>query len=111
MQLTEKVGDRQNVQPRVLLSIVQEMRSRLTADAGTSSDFFFRGGCTLIVDPITGRVDYAIRKRIGSDSRLQKERGFRMGLRDSLSGLYLNATSGADPARALALLHSLDPEG
>lgn len=40
-------------------------------------DFFFRGGCTLIIDAETSRVRYVIRKNIDSQRRLEREREYR----------------------------------
>lgn len=39
-------------------------------------DFFFRGGCTLLIDPDTAKVRYCIYKRITSDNRLNRMRKF-----------------------------------
>ena len=40
-------------------------------------DFYFRGGCTLVIDPESGAVRYAIRKRIDDADRLRKEIAYR----------------------------------
>ena len=42
-------------------------------------DFYFRGGCTLIIDPKTGSIRYCIRKPIWTkqDDRLAQEKSFR----------------------------------
>ena len=50
------------------------------------ADFYFRGGCTLIIDPITAKIRYCIRKRITSDERLRHEREFRTSHGDDHDG-------------------------
>jgi hypothetical protein len=75
------------------------------------SDFAYRGGCTLIIDPTSGAVRYCIRKSIRksldapwSDERLLRERRFRQGaFGDSVGGIYL---SDADSTNPFALLHA-----
>ncbi|MEA2733632.1 MAG: hypothetical protein QOE14_83 [Humisphaera sp.] len=67
-------------------------------------DFYFRGGCTLIIDAESARVRYVIRKSIDSERRIERERAFRG------SGQSLFATYFADPSTGrvkepFALLH------
>lgn len=45
-----------------------QARADAGEDVGAGADFPFRGGVTLIVDPRAGRIRYAIRKAIRSDS-------------------------------------------
>jgi hypothetical protein len=67
-------------------------------DAG-DFDFIFRGGCTLLVDPGTYEVRYAINKHILSEGpgRLERQRDFLRG-----EGTDLRATYFGDPARESA---------
>ena len=73
-------------------------------------DFTFRGGCTLLIDPATSRVRYAITKHILSDGRLQRQRSYLGG--DGADGTSLRATYFGDvrPGQAarepFAVLHS-----
>ena len=62
----------------------------------------FRGGATVIIDPVTGRICYWIRKRINDDSRLEKERAFRLGVSDSPDRAIYFEPSGD---KTFALLH------
>ncbi|WP_425619294.1 hypothetical protein NA78x_003032 [Anatilimnocola sp. NA78] len=39
--------------------------------------FYFRGGCTLIVDGRSGAIRYAVRKAVNNEQRLADERSFR----------------------------------
>jgi hypothetical protein len=57
--------------------------------AGEEPDFWFRGGCTLIIDLETGRLRYCIYKRITSESRYELQRNFLAG---KSAGLSLAAT-------------------
>lgn len=47
------------------------------ASAEIHADFYFRGGCTLIVDGRSGQIRYVIRKGIANLERLEAERKFR----------------------------------
>lgn len=52
-------------------------------------DFIMRGGCTLIVDPSSGRVRYCVYKNITSEKRLRRMRSFlKDGVSPSLYGAY-----------------------
>ncbi|MEE8525985.1 MAG: tetratricopeptide repeat-containing protein [Thermoanaerobaculia bacterium] len=57
-------------------------------------DFKFSGGCTLLIDPNTYRVRYAITKHILSDGRLRRQRAFRGGDNPALRATYFG-----DPER------------
>ena len=74
-------------------------------DAASKPDFWFRGGCTLIVNPRTGNIRYCIAKSIGSanDERLDRERRFRQGqFGDRVGGIYLDSDERGNP---FAFLH------
>jgi hypothetical protein len=43
---------------------------------GAKPDFTFRGGATLLISTVTGQVRYVIGKRVGSNTRLEKQRSF-----------------------------------
>ena len=62
-------------------------------------DFIFRGGCTLLVDPSTYQVRYAINKHILSEGpgRLERQRDYMAG-----DGTGLRATYFGDPTRETA---------
>jgi hypothetical protein len=67
------------------------------AFAEAKQDFYFRGGCTLVIDPKTGVIRYCIRKSIWSESRLNQERRFRQGdFGDAAGGAYLGPSSPDD---------------
>jgi hypothetical protein len=72
------------------------------------SDFIFRGGTTLIIDPRAGRIRYAIRKNIRSKARLEENRAFQSGSGTALGlrGNYFRDTR--DNHNPFALLHATE---
>jgi hypothetical protein len=82
----------------LVVEITQRRRAFLdpqqqkAADKGTKfpteRDFWFRGGCTLLVDPQTGFVRYSIRKDITSNNRLERQRSFLNAPDGSLRTTY-----------------------
>jgi hypothetical protein len=77
--------------------------------------YHLRGGCTLLIDPETGRVRYAISKRIGSSLRKQRIEQFLRGrLADlgeaALDQFHLRDAGGA-AIEPLALLHRTSDDG
>lgn len=80
------------------------------ADAGEVEppppDFWFRGGCTLLVDLETGKVRYAVGKGIGSDRRLETQRRFLTApLAPSLRATYFADPRTSGHREPFALLH------
>jgi hypothetical protein len=83
-----------------------EMDSGKVAFKDARRDFYFRGGCTLVIDPRTGEIRYCVRKSIKtqSDERLARERRFRQGqFGDKVGGAYL--AGDRDDANPFAFLH------
>ena len=71
--------------------------------AKARSDFEFRGGCTLIIDPDSGDIRYCITKSIDGEERLAREREFRQGPSgDEVGGIYLAGDRTGNP---FAFLH------
>jgi hypothetical protein len=91
--------------PQVLISIVQERKEQLN-----DQSFMFSGGCTIVIDPRSGEVQYVICKNINSASRLEEERAFHLNSRVGLVGLYLGAVNETYPSRQLANLHGFETE-
>jgi hypothetical protein len=68
------------------------------------SDFVFRGGCTLLIDPREGRIRYCVRKPIRDNARLARERQFRLGAAgDGVGGIYIDG--GGRRRNPFAFLH------
>ncbi|MEO6811914.1 MAG: hypothetical protein ABI353_22625, partial [Isosphaeraceae bacterium] len=68
-------------------------------------DFWFRGGCTLIIDPESGEIRYCVRKSIQTegDTRLERQRQFEQtGANPSIADTYFDVR-GRNP---FALLHT-----
>ena len=72
-------------------------------------DFKFRGGCTLLIDPASGRVRYAINKHILSENRLNRQRAFLTGSNRndrSLRATYFgDGMPGVPEKERFAILH------
>lgn len=68
-------------------------------------DFWFRGGCTLLIDPETGQIRYCIRKSVRNDDRLADQRAFeRTGALPSNADTYFGSR-GRTPFAALHADH------
>ncbi len=69
-------------------------------------DFWFRGGCTILIDLDSREVRYAIGKGITSASRLDRQRRFLSGDADgSLAATYFGDPRVREDAEPFALLH------
>lgn len=74
----------------------------ISYDDVETPDFWFRGGCTVIIDPCTGEIRYCIRKRVTDDKRLQRERDWRLTAQlENSQALYRDA----DASNPFAMLH------
>lgn len=64
----------------------------------------YRGGCTLLVDPDTGRVRYCIRKRVASEERVaaQREHAAAEALLSPRAAYFSNWANAPEP---FAMLH------
>jgi len=70
-------------------------------------DFWFRGGCTVLVDLDRGEVRYCIGKGITARERLESQRGFVSGKSDcSLRATYFGDPRRQEEAEPFALLHN-----
>ncbi|MFL6262219.1 MAG: hypothetical protein ACJ76Y_21190 [Thermoanaerobaculia bacterium] len=67
-------------------------------------DFWFRGGCAVLVDLDRGAVRYCIGKGMLSDSRLSSQRAFARTT-TSLQATYFGAPRGWENAEPFAMLH------
>jgi hypothetical protein len=75
-------------------------------------DFWFRGGCTLLVDPETYQVRYCLQKDITSESRLHRQRAFLTGKTDaSLQATYFGGLESSHHQEPFALMHRAGEEG
>jgi hypothetical protein len=76
-------------------------RGQLAYDK-VEAEFYFRGGCTLIVDGHSGEIRYAVRKGIAKEERLEAERAHR---RDTGNFQLADSYFQADERNPFRLLH------
>jgi hypothetical protein len=69
-------------------------------------DFWFRGGCTLVLDEETFDIRYCITKSIHSAARLRRQRAFLTGRTDaSLRATYFGGMTDGEVREPFSLLH------
>lgn len=98
-----------NEQPRLQWVIELTQRIPQYADpaaegSGAAPDYYFRGGCTLLVDADTGKVRYSVKKPL-NDARKEKQRRYLLEEgNESLAATYFGdvTTEGNEP---FAMLH------
>ena len=56
--------------------VVEAIQRNIVTDPTTNQESTHRGGCTILIDLENERIRYAIRKRVGSNSRISAERQF-----------------------------------
>jgi hypothetical protein len=67
-------------------------------------DYYFRGGCTLVIDGRTGKVRYSIRKRLDDRRRKQQQEYLTGSGNESLAATYFGG-AGAEDDEPFAMLH------
>jgi hypothetical protein len=74
---------------------------------GEEPDFWFRGGCTMIIDLETGRLRYCIYKQINSHNRYERQRAFASGQfsSPSLSATYFEPAGFRERGEVFAFVH------
>ncbi len=103
-----RAGPDGDVRNQMVLSITQKRRVRIDPNGPDvrENQFWFRGGSTLVLDLDSLQLEYAIRKRVTSESRLQRNREFLGGEAGvSLRATYFGRPLVEDEAEPLALLH------
>jgi hypothetical protein len=71
---------------------------------GTAPDYYFRGGCTLLVDAETGKVRYSVKKRL-DEERKDRQRRYLLGEgNESLAATYFRDAM-SDGSEPFAMLH------
>jgi hypothetical protein len=74
--------------------------------APPTNDFWFRGGCTVLIDLDRGAVRYLIGKGITNEARLAAQRAFVKSA-GSLQALYFGDPRRQEVAEPFAMLHRL----
>jgi hypothetical protein len=83
-----------------------ERQAKADRDGGQGQpDFWFRGGCTLLIDPLTAQVRYAIVKHVTSAGRLARQRAFLGGADGSLRATYFGKPTPRELAEPFACVH------
>lgn len=113
---TRRIGPDGQYQVDLVIEITQRRGEMLQEDSPRSGppDFWFRGGCTLIVDMQSepGRVRYCIAKSINSRRRLTAQRRFLRVAGDSaLRATYFGNPYLDETAEPFAMLHRGEMEG
>jgi hypothetical protein len=84
-----------------------------TVAEGDEPDFWFRGGCTLIIDLDTRKLRYCIFKRINSKDRYDRQRAYLSGryAPESLHATYFDPTGLEERDEIFAFAHRALGEG
>ena len=93
---------------QVVVTVTQRRRAPIDPSRPLSDEngFWFRGGCTMILDMDTLELQYAIRKRITGEHRLTRQREFLQGSAgQSLRATYFKDPVRGDQAEPFAFLH------
>lgn len=75
-----------------------------TPEGNERPDYYFRGGCTLLVDAETGRVRYSIKKKLNDERKARQRRYFVDEGSRSLAATYFGPP-GAEEREPFAVLH------
>jgi hypothetical protein len=81
--------------------VVEAIQRFIVTDPATGVKTTHRGGFTLLIDMENERIRYAVRKRVGSATRIQAEQRF-MGMAADGSQSYFDVTQEREP---FAMLH------
>jgi hypothetical protein len=74
------------------------------------ADFWIRGGCTILIDPDTARVRYAIVKNINNTARYERQARYAARTGGSLRATYFGLIKRLEESEAFAMLHRIQPE-
>lgn len=92
-----------------IVELVVEITQRLPlGDARREADLWFRGGCTILIEPDTARVRYAIVKNIRNRGRYHRQLDHHAHADRSLRATYFGPARHLE-AEAFALLHQEQP--
>jgi hypothetical protein len=87
------------------LFAAQDQDPKKPRENAPKPDFWFRGGCSLIIDPESGDIRYCVAKSILDDHRMAIQREFeRTGAIPSTAATYF----GTHDRNPFALLHTVD---
>jgi hypothetical protein len=101
----ESVQARVDAATKPWLFAAQDQDANKPRDPADKPDFWFRGGCSLIIDAESGDIRYCVTKSVLDEERLALQRGFeRTGAIPSTAATYF----GTHDRNPFALLHTAD---
>ena len=112
-RLCRRIGPDQQERADLVVEIVQKRKAFFDPErqddldngrqdwSGARQDFFFLGGCTLVIDQETGDVRYCVRKSIHQQDRLEAERQYRRSQPHASPGNSLVDCPTVNPFRLL----------
>ncbi len=104
LRSAQRVGPDGNALNQIIISITQSRKFLLDPASPTGgSKFFFRGGCTLILDLNNLDLRYRIVKSIDDDERLNAQAQYRQEVRGN--SLYATYFDENDPDEPFAIMH------
>ena len=111
MRPAHRVAPDADIKREIVTVINQRRKVPLDPNNPKGEKFYFRGGCTLIIDPENDDkpIRYSITKSIMNEQRLKSQREFldtSAGL--SLRALYFGEGPGSQSREPFALLHVAD---
>lgn len=103
---SERVGPDGTLLNQLIISIMQTRKVPLDPAKPSGAMIPFRGGCTLIIDLDTHRLQHRIVKPVKDEARLAEQRRYMQETASgSLRTLYLSPFSGETIRQPFALLH------
>jgi hypothetical protein len=90
-----------------IIELTQRIRQYVDPEderAGVEPDYYFRGGCTLLVDADTGKVRYSIKKKLDAARRERQREYLVEEGNQSLAATYFGGVA-ADYLEPFAMLH------
>jgi subtilisin family serine protease len=95
-----------DMKPQALLGLLQETSLPMDPDDPQGAMMPFEGGCALVVDLQRGKIRYAIRKSLDSESnRVKRQRDFALAGMDSLRPTYYGARPFEEVEEPFAAMH------
>jgi len=85
-------------------------RSWDPSDRREDADFWFRGGCTLLINPKDATVRYVVLKRITNSLRLQEQAKYVSRFRRTLRAAYFGAPKRLEESEPFSMLHREQPQ-
>jgi hypothetical protein len=105
LRVASRAGPDGAARPQILLSLVQE-QDLPGLSPWDNGEFRFSGGCTVIADQKSARVNYFVNKNIGSRQRQERQRAFGRRMAQGLAAVYFRHSPLAGLGERFAMLHA-----